>query len=159
MRDHWIIAPRLAITLWCIWQARDLLAAWEHSGYDQYGWIALLVWCLPVFMSGTSALLGAGSRQYGTAMLTAALLLALLGQAGSLHILQHAGLALALASWIPFSPHQLLWLLSSISWMPAFGWIGSRLFFGHILPARLLLALTAAGWLAAVLRSRRMERR
>jgi hypothetical protein len=142
-------AARLAITTYCAWHARDLLAAWDHNLYDRYGWLVLLAWCLPLFISIPAGREEATARRPAITLMLSALLSTLVGLAGSLNVLQHIGLALALASWVPFSPLHLLWLLAAICWMPAFGWIGSRLFAEHILPARVLLVVTFSGGFAA----------
>ncbi|WP_165498794.1 hypothetical protein [Chlorobium sp. N1] len=154
---HRTTGARAAITLWSLWQARDLLGAWQHSGYDRYGWLVLLVWCAPLFIFRLSGKPQNIAESQDMRMLPIALLLTLAGQIGSLHILQHAGLAVALASWLPFSPLQLLWTLSALTWMPAYGWIGSRLFYEHILTARMLPAVMISGAFALMLANRKTK--
>lgn len=38
----------LAILAFCAWLSRDLLNAWQHSPHDRFGWLARLVWLVPL---------------------------------------------------------------------------------------------------------------
>lgn len=158
IRDTTAISSRVAITMYCAIQSRELLEAWQHSGYDRYGWLILLLWTLPIFMPRLFAHQHAVTEKQTMIMMPVALLFTIVGLTGSLRVLQHVGLAIALAGWVPFSLIQGAWLVSAIAWMPAFGWIGSRLFSGYIFPARLLLAGTAVSiFIAAIRRKQRKK--
>ena len=152
------LSARVAICLYCAWSSRDIPGAWQHCLYDRYAWIPLLVWCLPLFMIRNSGIRSAEAEKWGSFMSGAALLCTFTGTLASLHVLQHVGLALALASWFPVSPILFIWLLSSLSWMPGLGWIGSVFFPAHVLPVRLLIASAAAGLFSYRLVTRRFPR-
>jgi len=158
MRDTTAISARVAITLYCAIQSRELLDVWFRSGYDRFAWLILLLWILPIVIPRLLGHTSTVPEKQSLIMMPVALLLTLIGQVGSLHIVQHTGLAIALASWVPFSLYQGLWIASAITWMPSFGWIGSKFFYGNIFPIRLLLVGTAAGLLIAVLTRKHKKR-
>lgn len=142
--------PALAILVYCAWQAADLLRAWQASPYDRLGWVALAVW-----LAAFPALRFSGGRKEYVArgpspvLAGGALVLAGLGTMGSLNVLQHLGLACALAAWLPVGgTRRAAWLLASLAWMPVFGWMGSRLFPLAVLPVRLVVTAAAASFAA-----------
>jgi hypothetical protein len=136
-----------ALVLYCAWHARDLLAAWQHSGFDRCGWLAMVIWCAPLLFPGASP--SGAARSAGTPAVTmgAGLLCSFTGTLGALNVLQHVGLAIIVAGRRPWSWAQTVWLCSALSWMPALGWFGSRFFSDHVLAVRLTLAAAGAGWL------------
>ena len=142
-----IPSVQVPVLLYCAWNARDLLGAWQHCLYDRHAWMVLLIWSLPVVMARLNPDRRTASGKTQAIYTAAGLLCSFTGGIGSLNLLQYAGLALALACWIPFSRMQLLWLLSSLSWMPALGWIGSRFFLDHVLVVRLMLSVMTSGLL------------
>ncbi len=145
---HDLFNVQIPIALYCLWNARDLLGAWEHCLYDRYGWLVMLIWCMPLLSLQLARQKSKASSSIQSLYTGAGLLLSFTGSIGSLNLLQYAGLALVLAGWIPFSRVQLFWLLASLSWMPALGWIGSRFFLDHVLMVRVLLAGTASVWIS-----------
>jgi hypothetical protein len=79
-------------------------------------------------------------------LLGLALLCTFQGSLGSLHVLGHIGLAFALGSLIPPWPLHPVWLVSSLSWMPALDWFGGRFFPEYVSVVRILTAAVPA-WL------------
>jgi hypothetical protein len=132
-------AAPLAVLLYCGYRSLDLASAWMRSPYDALGWLAALVWAVPVLVACVRAGLGHGTL-WASAL---ALLLTLFGSAGSLRVLHHAGLAVAAAALLPLTPRSAVWLGCSLSWMPVFGWLGKDL--DPVAVAVLRLALSAAG--------------
>ena len=50
-----------------------------------------------------------------------------LGTVGALNFLQHLGLALAVASFVPSRLVRLILACLAVAWMPVFGWLGAVL--------------------------------
>ena len=75
----------------------------------------------------------------------------------SLHFLKHCALALASAALAPAFRWRGLWLLLSLAWMPALGWLLAGLPWFGVTLARVGLAALAAwvGWAG----NRRLPRR
>jgi hypothetical protein len=132
-----------AILAFCAWQSADLWAAWRHSPFDQFGWLALGIWLAPCFQPGQT-----GRRPLPAWL---GLALAVAGKVGDLHILAHGGLACAIGALRPWSAWRGLWLALSICWMPGLGWLARNQPVGAVAGLRLALAVAAAaaGWAAA----------
>lgn len=115
MANFWI---EIAVIAYCTWQASDLPTAWYGTPSMRWGWLAMLIWCLPILIYFIRRRpLGSNPLLLGMAILSS-----FLGSIGSLHILQHLGLAFALAALLPLSWPMLIWVPSAASWMSAFGW-------------------------------------
>lgn len=145
---HDIFSVQLAVAIYCAWNARDLAIAWQHNRYDRYGWIVLLIWCLPLILLMFVPSRRKASEKSQSVYTAAGLLFSFIGAIGSLNFFEYVGLALIMANWMPFSWLQILWVLSSLSWMPVLGWIGSRFFLDHILMVRILLSFSASALLS-----------
>lgn len=125
---------------YCIWQSQNLLSAWQSSYYDRNGWIAILIWMIPVGLALLNPRHGRATPRTQAVFLMAALAITCLGQLGSMNVIRNAGLALALVGIAWRSPLHGFWLLAGLSWTPAFGWLASKLSPDHVLPARLIVA-------------------
>lgn len=138
----------LAILLYAAISSRALLQAWTFSPYDAFGWLAFIIWLIPVPLFLAFYHLSAGTPPYQPPLLVLAISCNLLGMAASLNALNYLGLAFSLAAFLPLRPALALWLACSISWMPAFSWVGSHLFPDHLVPIRLAAAVIGtASWL------------
>lgn len=105
-----------AICLYAAWNARDLVAAWRHSPYDRFGWLAFLLWSFP------AALAAARRADASAAWFGAGLAVSLAGEVVDLNIVKHAGLAIAIAGFFKTRAATLVWLACALGWMPALGW-------------------------------------
>jgi len=131
------------VLAYCLWHARDLLSAWQRSPHDRLGWLALFIWLVPVLYRGRH--LRRDPPGWSPLLLGLGLALSFIGEMGSLHLLNHLGLATALAGLAQVTPRQLPWVVTAVSWMPLLGWTGSHLFPFMILPMRLALATAGSG--------------
>ena len=145
---HDIFPVQIPVTLYCLWNARDILGGWQHCLYDRYDWMIMLIWCVPLIIYKFIPPGGTASAKTQAIYTGTGLLFSFVGTIGSLNLLVYAGLAVVLAGWLPFSWLQIVWLFSSLSWMPALGWIGTRFFLNHILMVRVILSITASGWIS-----------
>ncbi len=113
----------LAILLYCIVMAADLPHSWTSTPSVRYAWIAFLIWIAPWIYFVAKKIRTDSDKGSTPALLGLAVASSLAGTIGSLHALNHFGLALALAGMLPFSWQQLTWLVCFISWTPALGWV------------------------------------
>jgi len=148
---------QVAITLYCAWNARDLVGAWQHSSFDRYNWLIMIVWLLPLLFLKHITKNRLTSEKTELLYTGAGLLFSFTGVIGSLNVLEHVALALVIAGWMPFSWIQIAWLLSAISWMPALGWIGTRLFLDHILLVRSLFSIIGSGLIVYHIQTQRQR--
>ncbi len=157
----WIEA---AITGFALWTARDLVNAWLHSPLDRGGWLAWLLWCVPVAWTMVGFRGTAGRRlpgmpaparsappQVRAGFLAGALGCAVAASGSDLNVLGHLGLAVALAAWArPPRPGAVwVWLVTAVAWMPVFGWLTGGTF-GAALPL-VRVVCVAVGAAVAVL--------
>lgn len=132
------------VLAYCLWQARDLIPAWLKSPYDRLGWLALIIWLLPVLYQRRPL---CRYRSHSAPLLLGlGLALSCIGVVGSLNLLNHLGLATTLAGLAPASSRRFPWAVAAVSWIPFLGWIGSHWFPSLILPVRLLLAAAGSGF-------------
>jgi len=141
-------AVGISILLYCCWQASDLIGAWRFSALDRFGWLVFLIWCTPFVLYFKRQSENGKETGINAMLLGFGLFFSVLGQLGSLNVLQHIGLALAIAGLMPFrmksSRMWIFWLCASISWMPLLGWIGSRIFIEYVFSFRFLLSTFAS---------------
>lgn len=130
-----------AVLVYGVVGALDLLKAWSHSPIERFGWVALLVWVAPVVWLRRRTGGGSPGRP---AMLGAAVALGFVGAVGSLNVLQHAGLAVAVMSVTPVRGICWVWLVAAVSWTPLLGWALKGLPVAVIPAVRLLVALMGA---------------
>lgn len=134
----------LLICAYCLLNAADLLETWSRSHRSLMGALALALWCSPI---GVFWLLQA-RRPLATrerpVLLCLAMALSFLGKAGSLRVLEHAGLAFALSALLPPLALHPVWLASSLSWMPFLDWLGGRFFPGYLTIVRVAMAAVPA---------------
>ena len=135
-----------AVVAYCAWQSRDLLGAWRSSPLERFGWVALVLWLVPLAVVQTRRSGITKAPNGNSILLWTGLGFTFFGTLGAVNALHYAGLACALAGFVPWSWKIFPWLLSAISWMPAFGYLISQQFPKLVLPARLTLAALVAGW-------------
>jgi hypothetical protein len=117
-------AAGAAISIYAIWNARNLLAAWLHSPYDRCGSLAFLLWTVPILSLWMTRLLAnrARSTRLSSAPFAIALAVSFAGVAADLSALKYLGLAIALSGFLPVQPATFVWLGCAAAWMPAAGW-------------------------------------
>lgn len=135
-----LLAPALAIILYCAVSSLPLFQAWWDSPFEKLSWIAFLVWIAPLLIHR--------AQTPSWICLAGALLATLLGTIGSLNTLKYLGLSLSLASFAPMGWAFPLWLLASITWMPLFGWLSAHFFSGFAIPFKLGLVFIASAALS-----------
>ena len=137
IRVEWLLAA------FCAWHAAGpLLQAWQHSPFERFGWLALIIWLIP---AARMVCCGADtSRDFKLAIIS--LVVSLTGMIGDLNVLVYCGLAGVIGAMANVSGRGWLWLVLAVCWIPAFSLLFSRLqFTPHMVQAlRLLVALLAA---------------
>lgn len=135
------VAAGLAVCGLTALGAHPLVAAWRHSPYDTWGWVALLLWFAPLLRWRGE--LAAGWSYAGLA-------LGLLGQLVELNALKYAAFATAVAAFGPARRWQgWAWWLCAAAWFPVLGWMLAPYLSAAVVPwLRLGLALlgAAAAW-------------
>jgi len=134
-----------AVIVFAGWASTGLVHAWEHSPYDRFGWLAFLFWLAPVpwiLCRRPGRVAGQGWPSW------LGLTLAMIGMVGDLNALGYAGLACAVAGLLPGSARILPWLILSISWMPALGWLARTLPVPAVAGLRLVSGMVAVVLLA-----------
>jgi exosortase/archaeosortase family protein len=120
--------PWLEILLlsYCAWRSDNLVGAWFHNPFDRLGWVAFLIWLLPVAVSiFTADVTRANANGSRLGLMGIGLGLTFLGDLGDLNFSRQLGLAMLLMSFASRSC-AVLWCVSAVAWLPAAGWLGSR---------------------------------
>ncbi len=115
------------ILLAALWQAAGIWADLRHSPYLAGGVAALLLWMTPVAVWWGWPGPRPWRRGPGMAFGWAALAALAVGATGDLNVLRHLALALAVAALWNWRPERLVWLAGAVVWLPAAGWLVSRL--------------------------------
>lgn len=143
-----------AVTVFCAWQAVDLLAAWRHSPLDRFGWLSFLVWFAPVIVACVKST-AVGDRL--SPLTVFAFATALVGLFLDLNGVRYVALTLSIGAFLPPGPRRNFWLAGAGVWMPAYGWFASTLSIDALAVSRFLLAIVASGvwmpWKHQTLRS------
>ena len=127
--SKWLLP--ILILIYTAFNSKELINAWINAPLDWLGWLPFTVWLLPLCFVGRSNI------HYP--FLWIAVIFSLLGDMSSLNALRYLGFSSAIAAWAPLSWGTVVWWISSVAWMPAFGWFGSRLFPENVLTARFLV--------------------
>ena len=143
----------LAILFYCAWNSFHILSDWfGDDPLAHFAWLAFVIWIFPLILYWTpGSFLGASRAPCNAFLLALALATSFLGMIGSLNVLQYFGLALALGGVLPWSWNLAIWIVCSVSWMPALAWLASHTFPAYIVAMRLLLASASAVWLIIAL--------
>jgi len=139
----------LAVLAYTTWNATGLVQAWQTAPLEKFSWIMLLVWTIPIVLTWcTFHSEKDREKLYTPFFLWSAIVLTFLGVITSLNALKYVGFACALACFVPKHWSSIPWLISSISWMPAMGWIGSRYFPNYQLEVRIAIVfLGVISWI------------
>ncbi|MBN2297286.1 MAG: hypothetical protein JXM72_01760 [Deltaproteobacteria bacterium] len=141
-------AIAIVICIYCIVNSLDLIVTWMHPSQSSLGAAALIIWVTPVILYWFFRTSSEEKTRDRPVLLGLGLLLSFNGMVGSLNVLEHMGLACAIGALLPPYPMNIVWLASSLSWMPAFDWLGGRFFPDYIIVARLLTAALPACYMA-----------
>lgn len=131
----------LAIFGYTAWSAKDIVEAWVKAPLERYSFFIFLIWLIPIFLSFLNKGQKDPSLRFHPMLLSASLVFGFFGQIASFNAICYLGLACVLSSVIPFRVSGIPWLISSLAWMPVFGWFESRYFSGDLLWLRALLVL------------------
>ena len=139
----------VAILIYTAWNATGLLQAWRTAPIEKFSWIYLLVWTIPIVLTWcTFHSTDDRKKLYNQLFLWSAVLLSFFGVIASLNALKYLGFACALACFVPKHWSVIPWLLSSIAWMPAMGWLGIRYFPNYQLEVRFFIVfLGVISWI------------
>lgn len=147
MRYRYPTVVELVAVAYTGFQCRGLASNWLHSPLDRFGWLAFLLWIVPVIYfwlrHGCRRTQKQGTVQ---AMIATGLALSLLGTLADFNALKHAGLATVLAGLIPFRAGLIPWYVLAITWTSVFTWIAMRFAPTLILPLRLSLSAAATAF-------------
>jgi hypothetical protein len=127
-----------AVVVFSAVQCRGLLSAWAHSPFDHWGWVVFGMWLCPIVLYRPHPV------RPVEWLLVAAAGCSLGGAALDINALRYAGLALSLAAFLPGrAPGGIFWAGVAVSWMPVFGFLGSRIGLAGVLAARFGMILVA----------------
>lgn len=136
----------LLILAYCTFNSREMFDSWLFAPYERMSWLLFLIWVLPLLVFLYLKWTGKESSplKINSLFLWGALLSTLVGIIGTVNAANYIGLALALASFMPWNWLVPIWVVGALSWMPAIGWIGSHFFPEHVFLFRLLIAIIAS---------------
>ncbi|HRY50467.1 MAG TPA: hypothetical protein P5186_20645 [Candidatus Paceibacterota bacterium] len=133
-------------------QASDILNYWRTNPYDRWGWLAFIIWCLPIGLSFLHRRFGAGASRPTAPLLGLGLAVSLLGTMGDLSLFKFFGFALSLAAIVPWRWSNLVWIATCVAWIHVLGyflqWFSSNRLFIHIM--RIVIALAGVLWFVLV---------
>lgn len=136
----------IAILLYCIWNAYNLVIGWLISPFDAGGWIAFIIWISPILYVWGINSKYAFPQPHTASFLFLALLLSTGGMLASLNIIEHIALAFALGAFMPWNWNIFFWLIGAISWMPLLGYVSSDLSISMVVILRICISLISAAW-------------
>jgi len=143
----------LAVCAYCAWQSRDLVGAWHEAPIERLAWLVLAVWLTPVVWRRFHL----RETKESSILLALGVGCSLLGTLGWVNSIKYFGLALAVAGLLPWAWAHVVWIASSVAWMPAFGWLVGRHCLEGVLIARLLVVISAVLITAALTRQPRED--
>lgn len=130
---------QIAALAYALMFSGNLLEAWRYAPFERGSWLALLLWLLPPLGYRLGLVDSSHSKASANWLLVTGILINVTGLVGYINSLKNIGLACVIASFVPFSPLSLVWLISALAWMRPMGWLGSRYFPEILLPMRLVV--------------------
>ena len=101
----------------------DLIAGWMNDPQNRWGLPAFLVWVLFLVLG----LWASRKKQTPDALfLGGGIFIILIGNLGSLNVLQHIGFSLVAVSALQQFPARVLAGGGALAWMPVFGWAAAH---------------------------------
>ena len=134
------IITTLAAFAFCIWQAVDLFIGWVSYTAHFFGWIALIIWGVPLVLYLIQRIAQKQRFYVNPFLILLGPAVAFIGMKVSLHVLQHVGLSLCFLALLPLRITSLTWWAGAGLWMPAWEWLWGRFFPDTVLFSRLLFA-------------------
>ncbi len=114
--SNWVRAEWAVIAVAGI-RSSSLYTAWRDAPLERLSWLVLLLWMFPIFYGFRRHAVGSQSWAF-----VVSVGLTLAGTVGSLNVLCHVGLAVALSGLVRPSPAYWPWLITAVAWMPLFSW-------------------------------------
>lgn len=137
----------ILICIYCVLNSLNLVETWINSRADRIGALAFILWITPVILFWIRQFKQDNLIKDRPILLAIGLFCSFNGMAGSLHVLEHIGLAFTISALLPSSRLHPVWLASSIAWLPAFSWIGGRFFPEYLTIARIVIATLPASFI------------
>lgn len=143
LKNPFVLA--LAILIYALINSVDLFFAWLEDPREKYSWIVFFIWLLPVIWSRFT-FRGEKQSYFHPVLLWSAVGFSFIGEIVSMNIFKYFGLACSVASFAPFNIWLIPWILTSVAWMPVFGWLGSHYLPGLYQGLRHIVASLGVAW-------------
>ena len=108
-----VLFVAICVVMLGLGEARNLFVTWGAAPMEAMGWVAFVIWLLPLFLLWRPG-------HYDLPGLICGLGCLLWGVIDSSESLSHIGLAVALGGLLPFAIEKMAWLISGVGWMPAY---------------------------------------
>lgn len=136
----------VAIAIYALANSLALFKTWGNTPIEKFSSIPFVLWLSPIFYFLFKKSSVENNYSLGNVVLAfLALAMVIFSSLSSLNSAAYMGLAFSFVSLIPWSKKNILWLVSSVSWMPALGWVFLHFFPTSYTPlftlSRLFLAL------------------
>jgi hypothetical protein len=141
------LAVATACLSYCCWGSKNILFAWQVNHFDQWGWIAALIWFSPAAIAWFVDRKRLADLERASTLMIFGIVLTAIGHLSTLNVASNLGLVVVLSSGVVRSYKQLPWLVAGVCWIPAFGWLGSKMFVDHVLLMRIAVASFGLVWM------------
>jgi hypothetical protein len=138
-KNHLLLS--FAILIYSAFNSLELIQAWKKAPFEKHVWILFLIWLTPLVWTLGNFRNNVNHTFYNPLFLGIAIFFTFLGVIVSMNALKYIGFAFSLASFVPMHWAAFPWLISSVAWMPALGWMGSRYFPNWVFEIRLFIVL------------------
>jgi hypothetical protein len=117
-----------AILAYSLINSYELFVSWTNSPIEKHMWLAALLWMMPIpiylMYNRDNAPIALGNM----ILALCAICLGLLSNLTAINAFAYCGLAASIAAFIPWTFGCIPWIVSSVVWMPGFGWYLSHQF-------------------------------
>lgn len=138
---------QLLALLFCAWQAKDIYYSWSDTPFLRGGLLTFVIWIIP---AATYWMMPRHQkddvRPWSFELMCAAVVISVIGMIGSVNVVKHVALALAVWSLTPIHWGTVPWLVTCLAWMPAAAYFLKGFQLNHVIAGRVILAVSGAVW-------------
>lgn len=132
----------LLVFVYCSLIGAGVVSTWGDHPHMQLASVAFLIFLVPVAVYWLTP--SKTIKKTNPIFQYFAIVVSTIGYLGSLNAMKYFGIALSLAGFVPWTLQTWIWMISSLTWMPAMAYAFKGFASNDVLFIRMVFAITAS---------------